>query len=210
MAYYGPSGNDRRQNFALNYVYNLPTLAQHNGFVKTILGGWQISGFTRFQSGSPYGIGYSITGVSQQNITGSTTEGARVYLLGNPMTGSNNPYNRLNAAMVAPPQVGSIGLESGVNYLVGPGVNDWDMSLQKQFTIKERLKLQLRGDAFNVFNHTQFTGVNATVNYASLTNWTPTNLYLKADGTVNNINGFGTVSGARDPRIMQLVMRFEF
>jgi len=210
MAYYGPSGNDRRQNFALNYVYNLPALAQHNGFVKTVLGGWQLSGFTRFQSGAPYGIGYSVTGVSQQNITGSTTEGARVYLLGNPTTGSNNPYNRLNAAMVAPPQVGSIGLESGVNYLVGPGINDWDMSLQKQFTIKERLKLQLRGDAFNVFNHTQFSGVNATVNYASLTNWTPTNLYLKADGTVNNINGFGTVSGARDPRIMQLVMRVQF
>jgi len=49
-----------------------------------------------------------------------------------------------------------------------------------------------------------------TVNYASYTNLTPTNLYLKADGTVNNINGFGTVNGARDPRIMQLVVRLQF
>jgi hypothetical protein len=210
QAYYGPSGNDRRHNFALNYVYDLPTLVGKNGLAKAVFGGWQISGVTRFMTGSPYGIGYSITGVAQQNITGSTTEGARVYLLGNPNTGSSDPYNRLNAAMIAPPQVGSIGLESGVNYLTGPGINNWDISLQKQFSLKERFKLQLRADAFNAFNHTQFSGINSTVTYASLTNPTPTNLYLKADGTVNNINGFGTVNGARDPRIMQLLLRLQF
>ena len=209
-AYYGPSGNDRRQSFALNYVYNLPTLAGSKALAKAVFGGWQLSGVTRFQSGTPYGIGYSITGASGVNITGSTTEGARVYILGNPNTGSNNPYNRLNAAMVAPPQVGSIGLESGVNYLTGPGINNWDISLQKEFSVKERARLQLRVDTFNTFNHTQFSGINSTITYASLTNLTPTNLYLKADGTVNNINGFGTVNGARDPRILQLVVRLQF
>jgi hypothetical protein len=210
QAYYGPSGNDRRQNFALNYVYDLPKLAHANSFVRAILGRWQVSGVTRFMTGSPFGLGYSITGVSQVNITGSTTEGARVYLLGNPGTGSNSPYNRLNGAMVAPPAIGSIGLESGVNYLTGPGINNWDISLQKEFAVKERLHFQFRVDAFNAFNHTQFTGFNATVNYSSLTNWNPTNLYLKADGTVNNINGFGTVNGVRDPRIMQTMIRIQF
>jgi hypothetical protein len=209
-AYYGPSGNDRRQNFALNFVYDLPEMAGRNHLMRAAIGGWQVSGVTRFLSGSPYGIGYGITGAGSVNITGSTTEGARVYLLGNPSTGSNDPYNRLNAAKVAPPVVGSIGLESGVNYLTGPGVNNWDLSLQKSFAIRERVRLQLRADAFNVFNHTQFSGVNSTVTYSSFTNLTPTNLYLKADGTVNNINGFGTVNGARDPRIMQLVVRLQF
>jgi hypothetical protein len=209
-AYYGPSTNDRRHNFAINYVYDLLTLSNKNALIKAALGGWQLSGVTRFVSGTPYTIGYSITGVSQQNITGSSTEGARVILRGNPDTGSDNPYNRLNAAMVAPPLVGSIGLESGVNYMTGPGINNWDMSLQKQFAFKERVRLQLRADAFNVFNHSQFSGVNATINYSGLTNPVPTNLYLKPDGTVNNINGFGTVNGARDPRIMQLVMRLQF
>ena len=210
QAYYGPSGNDRRHNFALNYVYNLPTLTRSNAFVKGVLGGWQVSGVTRFMSGTPYGIGYSISGAGSVNITGSTTEGARVALLGNPNTGSNNPYNRLNAAAVAPPAVGSLGLESGVNYLTGPGINNWDLSLQKSFAIKERVHLELRGDAFNVFNHTQFSGVNSTITYASFTNLTPTNLPFKADGSINNINGFGTVNGARDPRILQLVMRLRF
>ena len=191
-------------------MYDLPTLSSAKGVTKAILGGWQISGVTRFLSGSPYSIGYGITGASGVNITGSNTEGARPYILGNPSTGSDNPYNRLNAAMVAPPSVGSIGLESGVNYLTGPGINNWDISLQKSFSIRERMKMQFRIDTFNTFNHTQFTGVNSTVTYASLTNLTPTNLYLKADGTVNNINGFGTVNGARDPRILQLVIRLQF
>ena len=210
QAYYGPSSNDRRQNFALNYVYNLPDFKSMSALPRAVLGGWQISGVTAFQSGTPYGIGYSITGVSQQNVTGSSTEGARVGLLGNPSAGASGPYNLLKGAMVAPPAVGSIGLESGVNYLTGPGINNWDMSLQKQFSIKERARIQFRVDAFNVFNHTQFSGVNSTINYASLTNPTPTNLYLKADGTVNNINGFGTVNGARNPRILQTVIRIQF
>jgi outer membrane receptor protein involved in Fe transport len=210
QAYYGPSGNDRRHNFALNYVYDLPTLANHHAVTKAVLGGWQISGVTRFMSGSPYGIGYGITGAGSVNVTGSTTEGARVGFIGNPSTGSNDPYNRLNAAVVRPPALNSIGLESGVNYLTGPGINNWDLSLQKSFSIKEKAHLQFRIDAFNVFNHTQFSGVNSTITYASLTNLTPTNLYLKADGTVNNINGFGTVNGARDPRILQTVIRFQF
>ncbi len=68
----------------------------------------------------------------------------------------------------------------------------------------------MRCDAFNVFNHTQFSGVNATINYSGVTNYTITNLFLKPNGTINNINGFGTVNGARDPRILQLTVRVVF
>jgi hypothetical protein len=82
--------------------------------------------------------------------------------------------------------------------------------VQKEFAFTERVRLQLRGDAFNAFNHTQFSGINSTLNISALTNGTFTNLYKNANGTVNNINGFGTVSGARDPRIMQLVVRIQF
>jgi hypothetical protein len=210
LADYGPSGNDRLHNFAINYVYDIPTLYPNNAFAKAALGGWQLSGITAFMSGAPYAITYSVTGATQQNFTGSTTENARVGFSGNPNTGSDSPYNRLNGNVVVEPKQGSLGLESGVNYLRGPGIANYNLSLQKQFSIKERLRLQLRGDAFNVFNHTQFSGVNSNITFAGFNNPTPTNLYLKADGTVNNINGFGTVNGARDPRIMQLVMRLQF
>ncbi len=210
---YGPADFDRRHTLAINYVYEFPHISRFGNHEATraLFDGWQISGITFFQSGQPYDVGFSIPGIGSPNLTGSYTEGARIKLIGNPLTGtSNDPYNRLNPATYALPPVGGIGLDAPVRYLKRPGINNWDMSLQKTFAFRERARLELRADAFNVFNHTQFNGVNSTLNFTSLTNATPTNLYLKPDGTINNKNGFGTVSGARDPRIMQLVVRIQF
>ncbi len=211
FANYGPLSFDRRHNLVINYVYDTPNVSWAKNFVtKAIFNGWQLSGITTFVTGTPFGVGFSIPGSTNQILTGSYTEGARIQVTGNPKTGSDNPYYRVNSAAFAPPQPGNIGLGAGVNYLTGPGINNWDISLQKQFSIRERMTLQLRGDTFNSFNHTQFSGINSTINYTSLTNPTVTNLPFRADGSVNNINGFGTVSGARDPRIMQLVVRLVF
>ena len=63
------------------------------------------------------------------------------------------------------PAPGSIGLESGLNFLYGPSVLNFDMALQKEFSVKERVHFQFRIDAFNVFNHTEFSGYNATLNF---------------------------------------------
>jgi pullulanase/glycogen debranching enzyme len=68
----------------------------------------------------------------------------------------------------------------------------------------------LRGEAFNVFNHTQFTGINSTLNFSGLTNPTYTNLPYNSIGKLTNITGFGTVSGVASPRTMQLVMKVQF
>jgi len=54
------------------------------------------------------------------------------------------------------------------------------------------------------------SGINSTINFRSLTDATPTNLYLKPDSTANDKNGFGTVSGTRDPRTLQFVVRLRF
>jgi len=219
FANYGPLNFDRRHNLIINYVYDTPNLSFAKNFLtKAIFNGWQVSGITAFVTGTPYDVDFSIPGIGNQQLTGSYTEGARIGVVGNPKTGSDNPYNRINPAAFSEPQPGNIGLGAGRNYLTGPGINNWDISLQKQFSIRERMTLQLRADTFNTFNHTQFgggggrnnSGVNGTLNYTSLTNPTITNLPFKADGTVNNINGFGTIAQARDPRIMQLVIRLVF
>jgi hypothetical protein len=125
---------------------------------------------------------------------------------------SGDPYRQLTAAAFTPPVPNSLGLESGRNYLVGPGINNFDLTVSKSFSITEGSKLELRVDAFNVFNHTQFSGVNATLNVTSITNYTPTNLPYDANGNFifANRNGFGTINGARDPRILQLVARLTF
>ena len=125
------------------------------------------------------------------------------------MTGNSDPYRRLSASAFALPLVGSIGLESGVNYLTGPGINNWDLSLQKEFAIKERLHFQFRCDAFNVWNHTQFSGINSSLTASTLTS-AFSNVAVNADGSINNKNGFGSVSGARDPRILMTMIRIRF
>jgi len=65
-------------------------------------------------------------------------------------------------------------------------------------------------DAFNALNHIQFNGVNSTANFAGPGSTAITNLPFKADGTLQNINGFGTVNSVRPPRNLQLSARFQF
>jgi hypothetical protein len=72
------------------------------------------------------------------------------------------------------------------------------------------MKFEFRIDMFNALNHPQFTGVNATANFASLTNPTITNLPYDANGTLVQPNGFGTINGVAPPRTLQLVTRVTF
>ena len=84
------------------------------------------------------------------------------------------------------------------------------MSISKTFTMKKGIRLEVRLDAFNALNHTQFTGVNATVNFASLTDPTITNLPYDSNGNLIRNNGFGTINGVAPPRTLQLVTRLTF
>ena len=70
--------------------------------------------------------------------------------------------------------------------------------------------LELRLDAFNALNHTQFLDVNTTLNVRSLTDPTPTNLPYDASGNLVNPTGFGAVTNVRPPRQVQLLARFQF
>jgi len=214
-ANYGPLNQDRRHNFVANFVYEVPGLRRFagKGLGAAVFDGWQISGIYRVVSGAPYTPGFSISGIGNQNLTGSFTEGSRVAVNGDPGSGnSGDPYAQFNTAVFAPPQPGSIGLESGRNWLTAPGVNNLDVSVQKSFKLRGQARFELRADAFNALNHTQFSGVNATANFASLTATRPSNLPYDTAGNfiVANRNGFGTVNGARDPRIIQLAARIRF
>ena len=65
----------------------------------------------------------------------------------------------------APAPKGSIGLDSGYDRLRGPGLFNWDMSLFKNISIKERARMQLRLEAFNVFNHAEWATFNTTAQF---------------------------------------------
>lgn len=206
---YGPLAFDRRHTFATNIIYPFPSIFHGSSVLHTVVDGWQVSGIVRFQTGAPYTVSANVNGYSNQELTGSYTEGSRARIIGNPYSGtSHDPYHRLNPAAFAAPVVGDPGIGAeGANSFTAPGINDTDLTLEKQFRIKERYNFQLRADAFNVFNHTQFTAINSTINFDGPGS---TNFTNPASNTPAEYNGFGSVSAANDPRILQLTGRFTF
>jgi hypothetical protein len=238
MANTAPASFDRRQVLAINYVYTLPTeKLGGNAWTKLITNGWQISGVTMAQTGAPFTPSVSMQNSSNQVVTGSYTEGSRpVRVAGcNPYTGSSSWTTYLNPACFLPPSVGSIGLESGINYLNGPGGVNFDMALQKEFAVIRdgKVHFQFRADAFNVFNHTIFTGVNSGLaftaypaNSSGIITGLPTG-YTSTALAVNNpaqgcsgtgctqIGGFGSLTQSGPgafgySRILQLMVRVTF
>ena len=71
-------------------------------------------------------------------------------------------------------------------------------------------KFEIRLDIFNLLDTVQFTGLNSTVNFRSLTDRTITNLPYDAQGNLTQRNGFGTINGTAIPRTLQLVTRLTF
>jgi hypothetical protein len=218
-------GFDRTHSFVASYVYDLPKLGRRLGnhaIVRGLLDGWQISGITSLISGNPLELGTpSIAGInSNQRITGSWTEPPRFRLKGNPAKGPNGLLVNPDAFII--PEIGSVGLGERT-YLRNPGINDTDLSLFKNFPLgnpdKNRL-LQLRVEAFNVFNHTQFSGINVGNNlsvpngsggfitgnaiFASYGQAVVTNNLRPAGSTAPLGQFFGEYNAARDPRIIQL------
>jgi len=207
-ANYGILAIDRPHNFVMSFVYQTPRVA--SGVLAVLANDWQISGAYLLMSGNPYAISFSIPGITSTNLTGSD-QPARVVLVGDPGSGwSSDPYRQINTAAFAPPQPGSTGMESPRYFLYAPWVNNLNLSVSKSFPLGGRRRFEVRLDAFNALNHTQFASVNSRVDFKSLTDPTITNLPYDADGNLVNMNGFGTVSGVRPPRQLQLVTRFSF
>jgi hypothetical protein len=224
---YGPASFDVAQNFALNYVYLIPSLKSGNYLTNLATKGWQISGVSSFRTGQPFTPGYSVSGAGNVNITGSNTEGPRIGVIQgcNVNTGSSDPFNRINAACFFAPPIGSTGVDSGVDWMRYPGIINFDFSVQKEIFIKERARIQLRADAFNIFNHANFTSENTTLNFNAypttangIVNGSPTitstALGRNANGSFN-VTGFGTVTSPAagapgGPRVLQLVVKFMF
>jgi len=206
-----PTGND--QVFALSYVYNVPGLGKRLGskLLGGFLDGWSISGITRFMSGGYMTPGYSWSGTTTARPapwqTGSA-DGARLNLLGDPfLPKSERTFNRqFKTEMFAPPapcsytnQTDACFGNMGYNILIGPGVNNWDMTFAKQIPLglPERFALRFRAEVFNIFNHTQFSGVDTGAEF---------NVTTLQQTDVN----FGRYTSARPPRQMSFSLRFEF
>jgi hypothetical protein len=207
-ANYSYLSSDRPHNFVVNFVYQSPRVA--GGLLGVLANGWQLSGIYRWTSGTPYPITFNIPGYGAINLTGSD-QNARIVVTGDPGQGwSGDPYRQIDTSVFAPPRPGSLGFESARYFLHGPPIDNLDLSVSKSFSLGGRRRVEIRLDAFNVLNHTQFAAVNSQVNFKSLDDPTVTNLPFDAAGDLVNPNGFGTVSNVRAARQLQLMARFQF
>jgi hypothetical protein len=206
---------DRPHNFVVNFIYQTPKFA--SGALGAIANEWQISGIYRWTSGRPYPVTVNIPGIGATNILGNNGQpDVRVRLTCDPGKGwSNDPYRQIeHPECFAPPQPGSDGNDSARFFLRNAPINNLDLSLSKKISAGKRIGLEVRLDAFNALNHTQWitvaNGQNAQVAFRSLTDPTITNLATDASGNVVRNNGFGAVQGVAAARQLQLVTRLTF
>ncbi len=205
---YGASDFDTRNRVSMNAIYALPF--KGNRFVE----GWQLSGITQWQTGNPLNVTTTSTftgtsGVLHPNLlrpvqyqktrsSVSTVRWLGADLCTNTAVTPTCTYQALNNA-------GGFG-NMGRNALVGPGFADTDFSVEKNTTIFENVKLQLRVDAFDIFNHASFGNPSTAITLPTGTT------------TVVGANpSFGLISGTRFPvgdlgssRQLQLVGKIIF
>jgi carboxypeptidase family protein len=200
---YGQSDFSVKHRFVASYVYQLPigrgkhVLGNMNRVADALIGGWQLSGVTTFQTGFPYGI-------QATDVNGLlNTFNQRADMVCDPNHGFTKSVNEwFNTACFVNPPPGVYGTTHR-NFLTGPGINNWDMGLAKTFRFSERVGFQLRADTFNTFNHTQY-GV------------APGGLIGFGSGGGNNPGAtlgsptFGKITSAMPGRIMQLGGKITF
>jgi opacity protein-like surface antigen len=212
-----------RHTFKGDFVWSLPGVNNlSSGFaqklVKTITNDWQLSGYWSASTPATYTVGTSFqNSAGNQNITGSPDFGGRVSVKSDPGSGcSGDIYRQFSTAAFTPPQVGSVGLESGSDYLRGCFQQQFDLALQRNIRIGEGRRLSLRVDAFNAFNQSHINGRNTTMQVASQTDPTIVNLPFDSSGNLvaarsrPNTAGFGMVSSYQAARTLQAWLRFTF
>jgi len=223
QANYGPLSFDRTQGLTFNYIYDVPSLARTGSFLdnpvgRQIFGGWQVSGLSSFSVGAPLTLGYTLTGIGNaernRRITGSEDFAPRVVLTCNPnlSRGDRTILAYIDTSCVTQAQKGSIGNDSGVNGVRGPGLNNWDVSLFKKIKYGESAQhyMQLRLETYNAFNHTNWASINSTAQINPTTGQVvnlPSAVGRDGFGALTAVRATGTLGGQR---IIQLAGKFYF
>ncbi len=196
---YGPASMNTPHIFIANYVYDLPFFKDQRGVIGHVLGGWEISGITRVQSGQSLTVTQSsdpFNSADWNGVPGTYPGGIGIdpspispradLVAGQSASGPKTVSEWFNAAAFAD-AIGHFGTE-GRGVFLGPGMQNWDMAGIRNFKFGERVSLQFRGEFFNAFNHVNFTTVSTNRDSAT----------------------FGRLTGDFSPRVIQLGLKLYF
>jgi hypothetical protein len=192
---YSRASLDRRHVLTINYNYELPFFSKRGDFAGKTLGGWQASSIITAQSGLPFTLTTSSFDAAGLGNIPALIAGNRPNLLCDPNSGGagtlqqyfNTACVQTNPAATATNLSNTPG-NAGRGVVNGPPTYRVDFTLSKNITFGENFRLQLRGEAFNIFNHTNFRTLSTNVTAAN----------------------FGQVTAVRDPRTLQLGVKFYF
>jgi Carboxypeptidase regulatory-like domain len=212
--FYGNSSYDQPQHLSIQYSYDVPKFpgTANNSMLDRLVNGWRISGITTIQSGVPVHIAnnaFGLVGTSSATCPGTpmfvvfvscwdTPNVVGSLATMNPRNTSNNLWFDPNSlAAAVPPGLGGgtpfnpeTGGNAGRDIIHGPGLQNWDFELTKRFQVHESMRLELRAELYNIFNHTNFAN---------------------PDGNLADGSSFGTIGAIQGlPRIAQLAVKFYF
>jgi len=228
----GLSDFDRPQRLVVSYVYDLPLLRNSTGLTHALLGGWQASGVTTFQSGLPFSVYDEASGTafilngSTSTLTGELAPGgsiAKGYSSGdiharlsegylNPANFTTVPVLAANQTMCASdPNYCVTGFGNlGRNIYRGPHEQNWDFSLIKNFKLTERQSLRFTTDFFNIWNHANFGNPSVTDVETIALCPTPGSNGCPINGLAPNSPFGKIVSDKGVPRLIQFSLRYAF
>ena len=197
-AEYGRAVLDRRHVLSANYIYELPFYRDQKGFAGKVLGGWQASGIITYNTGLPFNVASSSYDTAGIGFIPAIIAGGRPVLLCDPNVNAPHTVDQwFNGACFA--KQTAAGVTGIVNVpgnaprgaADGPPTKRVDFTMAKSLRFNENVSLQLRAEAFNVFNHTNFRG-------------------LSTSRSIANETLFGSVVSFRDPRVLQFGAKLYF
>jgi hypothetical protein len=197
---YSRAALDRRHVFTLNYVYDLPFFRDQKGFAGHLLGGWETTSIITAQSGLPFSVVTSSFDASGLGNISAAVAGNRPNVICDPNKGAPHTLEQwfnTSCFQLNPPATSTNLSNTPGNaargIVNGPPTYRVDFSLFKNIRFSENLRLQLRGEAFNIFNHTNFRSFVGSPNSLNVTS-----------------ANFGRIGVVRDPRTIQLGAKFYF
>jgi hypothetical protein len=191
----GLSAFDLRHNFVASFHYEVPKVKSADHLLRQIEGGWAVAGIARFTTGLPVTLlnnndtsllGTIPNGINNDGVDTPEWSGNSLHINTNPRNGAAV----FDARQFSLPALGAMG-NARRRFFSGPGMENLDATVSREFPLREGRAFEFRAEAFNVFNHAQFFGP------------------ASVEGNISS-GTFGQAVSAMPPRLMQVAMRLRF